>query len=55
MKTQYSFETPEQAAAERYVAKARQMRSDYIARSAKAGFESLRSLFARQGRAVKTA
>jgi len=55
MKTQYSFERPDQAAIERYVAQARQMRSDYIAQSAKAVLESLRTLFARQGRAVTTA
>jgi len=30
------------------------MRSDYIAQSAKAGLESLRSLFAPEGRVVKT-
>jgi len=54
MKTQYSFETPDQAAIERCLAQARQMRSDYIAQSAKAGLESLRTLFAPRARVVET-
>ena len=46
MSTHIKFRTPSQAEIETIIEKAHQMRSDYLARNIKAGFCSLRGLFA---------
>lgn len=45
MNTQVSFETPTQAEVDRFIAKAHQMRSEYIVRLFKSGFTRLRDVF----------
>lgn len=55
MTTQKSFETPDQAEIERHIARAQQMRSAYLAQSAKSGWAAVRSLFTPKSWAAKSA
>lgn len=45
MSTQVYFVTPTQAEVDRHIARARQMRSDYIAQMGKSGLARLRDVF----------
>jgi hypothetical protein len=54
MTKQSSIQSPTQADVEMYIARARQMRADYIARSLKTGFVSLRDLFSSKSSTAKT-